>query len=125
MQNKAKRKKNPKTTTLATKVTLEESERLKAAAKSKGITVSELIRRSALGIPIPEHASIERLAKRNKTLHSYLSEVNKIGSNVNQIARYCNQNRRVDLEVLVKLNGIEKALVNLLALLDRGLNDNR
>ena len=105
--------------------TPEEAERLEVIAKSKGITVSELIRRSTLGIPIPEHASIERLAKGNKTLHSYLSEVNKIGSNVNQIARYCNQNRKVDLEVLVKLNGIEKALVNLLALLDRGLNDSK
>ena len=88
----------------------EEVERLEQIANAKGITLSDLIRRSVLKIPIPERMSPEKLAKKNEALREVAYELNKIGINVNQIARYCNKNREVDALVLEKLIQIERKL---------------
>lgn len=40
----------------------------------------------------------------------FLYEVNKIGNNLNQIARLCNINKEVDIRVLEKLSKIEDML---------------
>jgi len=94
--------------------TPEEAERIKQIAEAKGLTVSELIRRSVLGLPIPERMSPKRLAKRNEIFRKYLTEVNRIGVNINQIARYCNKYREVDTLVLERLVEIERELGELL-----------
>jgi len=94
--------------------TPEEAERIKQIAEAKGLTVSELIRRSVLGLPIPERMSPKRLAKRNEIFRKYLTEVNRIGVNINQIARYCNKYREVDALVLERLVEIERELGELL-----------
>jgi len=92
----------------------EEAERLERIAQAKGITLSDFIRRSVLGYKIPERMSPERLARRSKIFRKYLGEVNKIGANINQIARYCNQYREVDVLVLERLVEVERELKELL-----------
>jgi len=91
----------------------EEAEKLELIAKAKGITVSELIRNSVLGIPIPERISPERLIKRNRLFGSLLYEINKIGVNLNQITKHCNQYREVDILVLEKVVETERVLKEL------------
>ena len=93
----------------------EEVEKLERIAEGKGITLSELIRRSVLGYEIPERMSIERLARKSEIFRRYLREINKIGVNINQIARYCNQHREVDVLVLEKVLSMEKMLKELLS----------
>ena len=93
----------------------EEVGKLERIAEGKGITLSELIRRSVLGYEIPERMSIERLARKSEIFRRYLKEINKIGVNINQIARYCNQHREVDVLVLEKVLSMEKMLKELLS----------
>lgn len=109
--------------TLATKLTEEEAERVRKVAEAKGLTVSELIRLKLLDLPIPNRISPERLAKKNEDFRKLLYEVNKIGVNINQIARYCNKYREVDVYVLEKLLEIERNLKKLLETAYRGLTD--
>jgi len=94
--------------------TPEEVEKLTLIAEAKGITLSDLIRRSVLGYKIPERISPERLTRKSEIFRKYLAELNKIGVNINQIARYCNQYREVDALVLEKLLEIEEELKELL-----------
>jgi len=101
----------------------EEAEKLELLAQGKGITVSELIRRAVLNLPIPERISSERLAKKSEIFRRYLAEINKIGTNINQIARYCNQYREVDVLVLEKLTELEGELSQLLDKLYSELTD--
>ncbi len=101
----------------------EEVERLTLIAQAKGITLSDLIRRSVLGLEIPERISPERLARKNEIFRKYLAEINKIGSNLNQIARYCNQYREVDILVLERLVEIERELKELLNRLYKELSE--
>ena len=112
-----------RTCTLATKVSPEEAEKIKQIAEAKGLTISELIRRSVLGLPIPERMSPEKLVKKNEVFRKYLGEVNKIGVNINQVARYCNQYREVDALVLECLVSIERRLTELLDKLYSELTD--
>jgi len=93
----------------------EEVGKLERIAEGKGITLSELIRRSVLGYEIPERMSIERLARKSEIFRRYLKEINKIGVNINQIAWYCNQHREVDVLVLEKVLSMEKMLKELLS----------
>ena len=94
--------------------TPEEAEKIEQIAMAKGLTISELIRRSVLKLPIPERMSPERLARKNEVFRAYLSELNKIGSNINQVARYCNKYREIDSFVLERLIEIERQLGELL-----------
>jgi hypothetical protein len=100
---------------ISAKVTPEEREKIKAIADAKGLTVSELVRRKLLDIEIPERISPERLAKKNEVFRRYLSELNKIGNNLNQVARHCNQYREVDVLVLEKIVEIERKLTELIS----------
>ena len=92
----------------------EEAEKLELIAKAKGITISELIRSAVLKLPIPERISLEKLAKRDKNFKRFLYEINRVGVNLNQIARYCNQYREVDAKVLEKVIEMERELKELL-----------
>ena len=94
--------------------TEDEVKRLEQVAEAKGIPVSELIRKKVLDLPIPERISPERLAKKSEEFRKFLYEINKIGVNINQIARYCNQYREVDCEVLARLIEIREDLRDLL-----------
>lgn len=94
--------------------TPEEVKKLETIAEAKGITLSDLIRRSVLNYKIPERISPERLARKSEIFRKYLSEINRIGVNLNQIARHCNRYREVDALVLEELLKIEKTLTELL-----------
>lgn len=90
--------------------TEEEARKLEIVAEAKGIALSELIRKKALDLPIPERISPKKLAKRNREFRELLYQVNKIGVNLNQIARYCNQYREIDCKVLEEILGIKRDL---------------
>jgi len=99
---------------ISAKVTPEEREKIKAIADAKGLTISEFIRKKLLDIEIPERITPERLARKNEIFRKYLSEINRIGVNINQIARYCNKYREIDALVLERLIEIEESLKGLL-----------
>jgi len=107
------KKKPARTFRKTVRFTEDEVKRLEAIAKAKGIPVSELIRKKVLDLPIPDRISPEKLAKRLKEFRKLLYEVNKIGVNLNQIARYCNKYREVDCEVLAQLIEIKRELKTL------------
>ena len=54
-------------------------------------------------------------SKKNEVFRRYLSELNKIGNNLNQVARHCNQYREVDVLVLEKIVEIERKLTELIS----------
>ena len=108
-----KEEKEKRVIAVATKLTEEEAEKVRELARAKGITTSELLRRAVLNLPIPEKASPERLAKRNEVFRRYLYEINRIGTNLNQVAKRCNQYREVDVLVLERIIEIERTLKEL------------
>ena len=81
--------------------TEDEYKQLKAKADELDISLSTYIRKKALG-------NKERISSKcNKEL---LYEINRIGNNLNQIAKHCNINKLVDKLVLKSLVEIEKKL---------------
>ena len=104
------KKKSIRTFRKTVRFTEDEVKHLEAIAEAKGIPVSELIRKKVLDLPIPDRISPEKLAKRLEEFRKLLYEVNKIGVNLNQIARYCNKYREVDCEVLAQLIEIKREL---------------
>jgi len=69
-------------------------------AKEKNITISELIKHSIL------NAKIE--SKKDKKILAY--ELNRIGNNLNQIAKKCNTKKAIDMATLLELQIIEEQL---------------
>ncbi len=96
-----KGKKGKKDKTLVIRLTNSEYKRIKKLAELEGLTVSELIRKSVF---INEKTSklnlFQRLLKKSETLKEFVRELNRIGVNLNQIARYCNSIKDVDEKVL-------------------------
>ena len=96
-----KRKKEKKEKTLVIRLTNSEYKRIKELAELEGITVSELVRKFVF---INEETSklnlFQRLLKKSETLKEFVRELNRIGVNLNQIARYCNSIKEVDEKVL-------------------------
>lgn len=63
---------------------------LMARANARGLTVSELVRRSGLGVRLPAARFDQR---QSRTLMRLLGQLAKIGSNLNQITRAVNSRR--------------------------------
>jgi len=83
------------------RLTQDEYDKLYQQAKALDITLSQLLRKKILG-------NRERLAtKCDKEL---LYEINRIGNNLNQIAKHCNINKSVDKLVLKSLVEIERKI---------------
>ena len=112
-----------RTVRITSRFTPEEAEKIRRIAESKGITVSDLIRRSVLKLKIPERMTPEKFSKRNEVFRRYLSEVNRIGVNLNQIARKVNTKKEIDLEVYLAVLQMELELHNLLRRLYEELTD--
>lgn len=91
---------------LTARVSEEEAQKIKENAIKAGITVSEFLRSSALNIKIKQ--------KQCDELKMIVYEINKIGNNLNQIARKINSDRDIDIEALERLKNIEYALYLLL-----------
>ena len=93
---------------LATKLTQQEADEIRKRAEREGITISDYLRAVALNKQI-------RSKKRDcKELSRVAYELNKIGTNINQIARYVNASREIDIKVLEKLSNVEDRLTEIL-----------
>jgi len=75
------------------RLTLAEHEHIRSQADAAGVDVAEYLRRRALGYTVPAAAS------RRGIEPALLSELNRIGVNINQIARNLNSDRRERLDV--------------------------
>lgn len=87
------------------RLTQDEHEQLSKLADENDLTLSEYIRRSAL----------KRKTKITTEFEKALYfEINRIGNNLNQIAKYVNTNKKLDKFVLKSLVSIERELKELL-----------
>jgi len=90
---------------ITVRLTSEELELFREKAKKKNMTISDLVRTSVLS---------EKHARRKSFECEYVKkiyyELNKIGTNINQIAKRCNTQREIDLAVLEELAEIEDYL---------------
>ena len=77
-------KKKEAMTRMEMRISKEDKALIEQKAKKAGITTSEFIRRSALGRRLPNYGD-------TTILQEYSMQLGKIGSNLNQIAKYVNQ----------------------------------
>ena len=93
--------------------TLAHHEKLTYLAKEAGLTKAQWIR-SQLNTTFenPREPTVTRVHKT--TDPELLYHLNKIGNNLNQIATHANTKKTLDMQVLIQLVSIEKALKQLL-----------
>jgi hypothetical protein len=93
--------------------TLEHHEKLTYLAKELGLTKAQWIR-SQLRTTFenPREPSITRVHKVADP--ELLYHLNKIGNNLNQIAKHTNEGKPLDMQILIQLVSIEKDLKQLL-----------
>lgn len=101
------KKKREKRITL--RLTEEEYRLLKDLALERGITVSDLIRKRIFRERLPQPAPLKFLGKIDEC-RRLAYELNRIGVNLNQIARKVNKDKGIDLLTLEALLRIEKEL---------------
>lgn len=82
-------KKKVSMTRMELRISAEEKAQIEQKARKAGITTSEFIRRSALGRRLPSYGN-------TTLLQEYSMQLGKIGSNLNQIAKYVNQGFLLD-----------------------------
>ena len=82
-------KKKISMTRMELRISAEEKAQIEQKARKAGITTSEFIRRSALGRRLPSYGD-------TTLLQEYSMQLGKIGSNLNQIAKYVNQGFLLD-----------------------------
>ena len=82
-------KKKETMTRIEMRISKEDKELIEQKARKAGITTSEFIRRSALGRRLPSYGD-------TTILQEYSMQLGKIGSNLNQIAKYVNQGFPLD-----------------------------
>lgn len=82
-------KKKISMTRMELRISAEEKAQIEQKARKAGITTSEFIRRSALGRRLPSYGD-------TTLLQEYSMQLGKIGSNLNQIAKYVNQGFSTD-----------------------------
>jgi len=78
-----------------------------------GISFSEFFRQK-IDAKIDSPRMRNRRVKYRKIDPTLLYEINSIGINLNQIAKYANTHKKFDADILVKLVAIEKSLQRLL-----------
>ena len=84
-----------------------EVEAMKDLAVARGLSLSDLLRRAALGVPLPsrtfDHTDI-------KCLTQLLGQLGRIGGNINQLVRRANTGKLSghDAELANTLDGINK-----------------
>lgn len=81
----------------------DENTKLNEMLQTHNILFSDFARSRILGYKI-----------KSKIDNDLIFEINKIGNNLNQLAKVANQNKSIEVEVLQSLVGIEKKLGNLL-----------
>lgn len=104
-----------RTITVRVRFTPLEKSQLAETAKSRGLSMSDLLRTTALNAaPLYRKASPERAA-----FIKGLAELGKIGSNVNQIARTLNVHAKTGGPLPVSLETINDTLVRVDSLADQ------
>lgn len=83
--------------TISAKISDTEFEKIRELAAKKNLTISKLIKKSIF----------ESKITNDTLLVSLIRELNRIGNNLNQIARYVNTKKTLDMEVLNLLSVIE------------------
>jgi antitoxin component of RelBE/YafQ-DinJ toxin-antitoxin module len=90
--------------TISAKVDDELYETAKRVAEANGLTVSKMLKQAFTT------ATIKDTSSEYKILH----ELNRIGNNLNQIARYANTNKTLDRQILASLSRLEDELKEIL-----------
>ncbi len=104
-------KKEKRTKKVVVRVTEEEHRQLKELSEQTGLTIADIFRRS---FKISLSKRKPRGKKREITIPDrYLYELNKIGVNLNQIARRVNIYRLIDEQALIELQRIANAMEDL------------
>jgi len=115
--SKLGRKRNEKDTykpaVISTRLKWEEYENLKDIVKKLGMTTSEYLRYLIINKKQPK-VNIEKILENCDRLKQIAKEINAIGVNINQIAKYINKKREIDVRALEKLVRIEEELNHLL-----------
>ena len=92
-----------------TRVTLAEHEHMRGMAESAGLSLSDYLRRRGCGYMVPTGAA------RRSVDPALVSELNRIGVNLNQITRNLNSGRPLRIhakEVLRELESVLKLIVS-------------
>ncbi len=89
-----------KNKSISLRLTENEYNRLKKLSDENGYSVSNFVRKKIFD---------KKIINKN-VIETFLYNANRIGNNLNQIARYCNTNKSVDKIVLEKLIEIEKEI---------------
>ena len=100
------------------RLTSDEYRLLKELSEALGVSIAEVIRSKVIKGEFPRFRR-GRLEKICSELQSLVREVNRIGVNLNQIARACNKGRVVDYQALRQLEEINAELGSLLLLVVR------
>jgi len=95
-------KKEKKLIRKTVRLTENENEKLTTELEKHNLTFSDFARAKILNQRI-----------RSKITNDLIYEVSKIGSNLNQIAKYVNTQKALDFQVLEKLVSIEKKIEDL------------
>lgn len=104
------------------RMTTEEYQKVKELSETLGVSIAEIFRSKVFRGEFPK-LKRERLEKICNHLPALIKEVNRIGVNINQIARYCNRGRVVDYQVLRQLEEINEELSSLLLLVVKSLEE--
>lgn len=90
----------------------DEKEKLIRAAQEQGLSLSDYVRATLLGA-----RTVRRKKSNCKELQLVAYELNKIGTNLNQIARRVNTTREIDIHALEQLARIEDMLVEIVRII--------
>jgi len=102
-----------KPATVSARLTWEEYKKLKDTCEKLNMTTSEYIRNLIVKAKSPT-VNLKRLKEKCEGLKAISAEINRIGNNINQIARHANTRRELDITILEKLVRIEEELNHLL-----------
>ena len=89
--------------------TPEAYERINKIADEKGITKAKLIR-NFLGEKIADDREPKQKRVHKTSDPQLLYHLNKIGTNLNQIAKHLNEGNTLEIQALVELSSIEQSL---------------
>jgi len=111
-----RRRKKEHTERVFSRVSPQVRERLKQYASRNGITESEAIRFAIERLLLAER-EIECQRELVETLKGIKKELNRIGINLNQIARYVNIQKEIDIEIGETLGQLSEDLTVALSVL--------
>ena len=99
--------------TIATKVDNVFYNEIKKIADDDNITVSKLLKEALKKMTNDDIKNIKTIKTKIETNQRLVYELNRIGLNLNQIAKHCNSKKIVDKLILEELIQIEKQLQGL------------